>query len=84
MIQGPPKCPVWDPIFVVCMDGDLPPQVLEEQFHGVVVGFGELMDQFLQGLNLLCGLPNFCWQGEMKCFDLGIAPSFEPLGSERS
>lgn len=45
------------------MDEDIPPQVVEEQFHGVVVGFGELMDQFLHGLNLLCGLPNFCWQG---------------------
>lgn len=40
---------------------NIPPQVVEKQFNGVVVGFGKLMDQFLHSLNLLCGLLDFCW-----------------------
>ena len=31
---------------------DVPPQVSEEQSHGLLVGFGELQDQLLQGLHL--------------------------------
>lgn len=53
---------MWDSIFNLwskCTSG-VPLQMAEKQLHGVMVGFGQLLDQFLQRLNLLFGFFNFC------------------------
>lgn len=38
----------------------VPVQVAEEQPHGVLVWFGQLMDQFLNSLNFMFGFFDFC------------------------
>lgn len=42
-----------------CISG-VPEQVAEEHLHGVLVGFGQLLDQFLHFLNFVFGVFDFC------------------------
>lgn len=43
-------------------------QVLEESLHGVVVGFGQLPDQFLGGLDSVLGVWILC-RGQKESAD---------------
>lgn len=38
----------------------VPEQVAEEHLHGVLVGFGQFLDQFLHGLNFEFGFFDLC------------------------
>lgn len=38
----------------------VPVQVAEEHLHGVLVWFGQLMDQFLHSVNFMFGFFDFC------------------------
>lgn len=38
----------------------IPVQMTEEHFHGVLVGFGQLLDQFLHNLNFVFGFFDSC------------------------
>lgn len=48
----------------------IPVQVAEQQLHGVMVGFGQILDQFLHSLNFVFGFFDLCseeWQRFNNC-----------------
>ncbi len=44
----------------------VPVQVAEEQLHGVLVGFGQFLDQFLHSLNFVFGFFDLCSEKQQQ------------------
>lgn len=44
----------------------VPVQVAEEQLHGVLVGFGQLLDQFLHSLNFVFRFFDLCSEKQQQ------------------
>lgn len=50
----------------VVRDAGVPEQVAEEHLHGVLVGFGQFLDQFLHCLNFEFGFFDLCSENQQQ------------------